>query len=263
MKPLRLATYNLRHPSDPPPYDWPSRLPRVLALLEEDGFDVFGTQEGKKGQLFDIVANTRYRYVGGGRDDFIDGGEHCAIFYDPERLELVKGGTFALSETPDIPGSKSWDTCAPRIATWAFFRDQATGREFCYYNTHLDHISVHARIEGIRLVLAHAGENCGGVPLVLTGDLNDYPGSETLDFAESRLRNARALAARVRRPEPPVTWHGWGRDFSAEPHRLAPIDFIFVSDGVKVEEYFVDDRKFLGDYASDHYPVAADLLFPE
>ncbi|MCH90940.1 dnase I-like superfamily protein, partial [Trifolium medium] len=34
--------------------------------------------------------------------------EHCTIFYDKEKVELLEGGTFWLSESPSVPGSISW-----------------------------------------------------------------------------------------------------------------------------------------------------------
>ncbi|KAI4376234.1 hypothetical protein MLD38_014019 [Melastoma candidum] len=52
-----------------------------------------------------------------GSEDHSD--EHCTIFYDKEKVEIVEGGTFWLSESPSIPGSKSWGSEVPCIATWA------------------------------------------------------------------------------------------------------------------------------------------------
>ncbi|KAK7848020.1 hypothetical protein CFP56_005732 [Quercus suber] len=45
--------------------------------------------------------------------------EHCTIFYDKQKVELVEGGTFWLSESPSVPGSMSWGSVVPCIATWA------------------------------------------------------------------------------------------------------------------------------------------------
>lgn len=254
---VRLATYNLRCPCDKPPNDWASRLPRIRRLLAGERFDIFGTQEGLVSQIRDVASGTDYAFIGGGRDDFADQGETCAILYDTRRFECVKGGTFALSETPDVPGSKSWGTCCTRIATWGFFRDKAAGRDFCYYNTHLDHVSELARIEGVKMAVAHATKNCAGLPLVLTGDFNAHPDSETYRFAAGRLNDAAALAPR-KHPGPGITWHGYGIDRPGNDI----IDYIFLSDGIGVLDYFIDDRKFGDEYASDHYPVVADLAFP-
>lgn len=45
--------------------------------------------------------------------------EHCTIFYDKGKVELLEGGTFWLSESPSVPGSTSWGSEVPCIATWA------------------------------------------------------------------------------------------------------------------------------------------------
>lgn len=35
------------------------------------------------------------------------------------KVELLEGGTFWLSESPSVPGSMSWGSTVPCIATWA------------------------------------------------------------------------------------------------------------------------------------------------
>lgn len=252
-----LATYNTRVPCDKPPNDWASRRDRVLKVVRDDCFDIFGVQEMVHDQIADMVADGVFGWIGGGRDDFKDMGEHCCIFYRKDRFGLEAGGTFGISEKPDEPGVRSWGTACPRIATWGRFVDNATGRKFVYYNTHLDHVSELAREEGIKLVVRHAAGNSAGLPLVLTGDFNAYPDSETYRVAAELLRDSRAIS-RTGHKGPDTTWHGWGA-FSGPD---VPIDFIFVSDGVEVLSHVTDDVKPDGQFASDHFPVIASLVFP-
>lgn len=35
------------------------------------------------------------------------------------KVEMLEGGTFWLSESPSVPGSKAWGSEVPCIATWA------------------------------------------------------------------------------------------------------------------------------------------------
>lgn len=252
---ITLATFNFRVPCDQPPYDWASRKDRVLWTLKEDHFDIFGVQEAVKMQNDDILANTTFAKIGGGRDDFKDAGEHSCIFYDTSRFELLDGGTFGLSEQPDVPGFKSWETACPRIASWGKFLDKNTGKKLCYYNTHLDHVSELARMEGIKMVVEHAAKNCEGLPLILSGDFNAYPDSETYKTAASLLRDSRIVTKTA--PQGPVcTFHNWGKLLGTD---YPQIDYIFVSDAVEVLSYITDDRKPLGDFASDHFPVVTEL----
>ena len=252
---IRLATYNLRTPCDAPPYNWEVRSPRVKALIADNAFDIFGVQEAVKRQIDDILRDTDYAKIGGGRANFDDEDEHSCIFYDTKRFTLLDGGTFALSETPDVPGSLSWDTKYPRIASWGIFHDGVTGKDFCYYNTHLDHISELARVEGIKLVVDHASKNCKGLPLILTGDFNARPNSETYRIA-SLLLNDAVKISETERQGPAKTFHGYGRPNLPD----SPIDYIFVSSVIKVKSVAVDDRQMLGGYTSDHYPVWARLV---
>lgn len=129
--PLVIATYNLRYNT---PNDgvnaWPNRKEFVKALIGFHEFDIFGTQEGLRGQLDDIAEMKDFAFIGKGRDDGDKAGEHSAIFYKKSRFKVLKSGDFWLSETPDKPG-KGWDaTCCNRICSWAKFQDLTTRKSF-------------------------------------------------------------------------------------------------------------------------------------
>lgn len=251
-----LATYNVRchyGEGEPGTHNWKERAPRWGRVVAKNKMDIIGTQEALVYQLKDMIRVTGFDYIGGGRDDFKEGGEYSCILYNPERFELLKDGTFALSETPDIPGSRSWDSACPRIATWGHFRDKNTGKEFVYYNTHLDHISEEARINGIRMVVDHAKEHVTGVPLILSGDFNAYPNSETYRIAASLLKDSAKITL-TPHVGPSQTFNGYGKNTNNDP-----IDYIFVSDGVTVKSHVTDDTMPDGCYASDHFPVVTEI----
>ena len=247
-----LATFNIRCPVDKSPNTWKERIPRCLAVIENNRFDIFGVQEAYRFQLDDLQGKD-YAFIGGGRDDFKDKGEFSAILYRKDRFELIKGGTFGLSEKPEIPGFKSWKTAYPRIATWGLFRDKNTGKEFVYYNTHLDHVSELARSNGIKLLVRHARENAAGKPLVISGDFNAKPDSGTYQTAKSLLNDS-AEVSQTPHTGPVQTFHGFGRY-----KRTYPIDYIFVSNGFYVLSHKTDDTKFPEGYPSDHFPVVTKL----
>lgn len=253
-----LATFNVRVPCDGAPNDWASRRPRVREVIAAGKFDIFGVQEAVAEQVSSIIEDTGFAKIGGGRDDFAEKGEHCCIFYRRERFELLDGGTFGLSETPDVPGVRSWGAACPRIATWGRFRDRKTGREFCFYNTHLDHRSEEARRKGVELVVAHAGKNCRGVPLVLTGDFNALPGSDAYRCAASLLNDAKSVSESGHRG-PDFTFQKYGALPEKRLENPQPIDYIFVSRGVRVLSHVTMDAMPGGGYASDHFPVVAEL----
>jgi hypothetical protein len=121
---LIVATFNIRMDTPNDNLDsWKHRKDMVNGLIRFHDFDVFGIQEGFHHQIMDILEPGGYDYVGVGRDDGKDAGEHSAIIYKKERLLVLDEGNFWLSETPDVPG-KGWDaTCCNRICSWAKFKD--------------------------------------------------------------------------------------------------------------------------------------------
>ncbi len=247
------ATFNLRYPVDEAPLDWESRAVRARNIIRANRFDIVGVQEPWKKQIDLMLRGTNYRYIGGGRDDFKDKGEHSAIVYDSERFEVLDSGTFGLSEQPETPGVCSWGSGCPRIATWGLFLDRRSGRRFLFYNTHLDHASDPARQNGVRLLATHAARQAPGTPRIVTGDFNATPDSPTYAIAVSLLRDA-ATVSETGHTGPMGTFHGYGKHV-----RTAPIDYIFVSDGIEVKSHRTVSSMIDGEYASDHDPVVAEL----
>lgn len=247
------ATFNVRCPVDQSPNSWEERLPRCKAIIQKNGVDIMGLQEPYIEQIEGLVKDSEYEYIGGGRNDFKQKGEFSCILYKKSRFTCLKSGTFGLSEQPDVPGIRSWNSACPRIATWGIFLDKQTGKEFVYYNTHLDHISELARCEGIKLLVAHAKTNAVGKPIMLSGDFNTKPGTATYQTAQEYLRDSRAVSA-TPHTGPNKTFHGWGKN-----NRDYPIDYIFVSSEFQVLSHRTDDTLFDGQYPSDHYPVIVTL----
>jgi hypothetical protein len=106
---------------------WPFRDKKVTSQILFHEVHVLGVQEALPGQMMNLKERLpQYKYVGVGRDDGKDKGEYSAIFYDTARLQVLQTETFWLSETPAVPGSKSWDAAITRIVTWAKFRDRKT-----------------------------------------------------------------------------------------------------------------------------------------
>lgn len=251
---ITIASYNIRVPVDKGDYTWKNRLPRIRKVIEQNKLDIFGIQEGLKFQIEDMIAGTNYGYTGVGRNDFQRSGEYSAILYDKTKFELLEFGTFGLSEKPDMPGVKSWGSAYPRIATWGLFRVRQTGKKFLYYNTHLDHVSELARVNGIRLIMDHVNKRKEvSLPVILTGDFNARPDSGVYKTASQYLKDAAKIS--VAKPQGPKgTYHGF------KGKVLIYIDYIFVSNHVRVKSFKVDDTRIDGKYPSDHDPVVAELF---
>jgi hypothetical protein len=84
-------------------------------------------------------------------------GEFMAIFYRRNRFEPLEYEHFWLSDTPDVIASSTWGNGVRRMVTWAKFRDRTTGREFYFWNTHLDHEVQFAREKSAELIRQRIG----------------------------------------------------------------------------------------------------------
>jgi endonuclease/exonuclease/phosphatase family metal-dependent hydrolase len=253
---LRVATYNLRMNTANDKADaWPNRKEMVKSLIRYHDFDIFGTQEGFRGQLTDIAELPEYTFVGRGRDDGKEAGEHSAIFYKKDRLKLLQTGDFWLSQTPDKP-SLGWDaTCCNRICTWAKFKDAKTQREFFFFSVHFDHEGVEARRQSGLLMAQKIREIAKNAPVVCVGDLNSTPDTEQVKTMQTVLRDAYQV---TQKPAygPVGTFNG----FKLDAPLLDRIDYVFVSSAYQVLSYADLTDSWRGHYPSDHFPVVVDVL---
>lgn len=172
---LYVGTYNIRYdnPNDRKEGNaWAQRCPQLCDFINFEQPAVFGTQEVLATQLHDLLQGLEgYAYIGVGRDDGREEGEYAAIFYRKDLLKLLDSGNFWLSQTPDRP-SLGWDAACIRICTWGKFEDKTTGKQFYFFNTHMDHVGTVARRESTRLILQRIGQLAKSQPTILTGDFN-------------------------------------------------------------------------------------------
>jgi endonuclease/exonuclease/phosphatase family metal-dependent hydrolase len=254
---LNVATWNLRlNLASDGPNAWPQRREMAKALIRFHEFDLFGTQEGLIGQIEDLEAMEGYGRVGSGRDDGARAGEHSAIFYRKDRLQLEAHGDFWFSPTPDRP-SKGWDArCCNRLATWARFRLREGGRPLTVFSVHFDHEGTEARRESAKLLLRKAGELAGDGWLVCLGDFNATPDSEPAQIMAAALGDAFRLSA-----SPPYGPIGTFNDFKPELPALDRIDYVFVGPRIRVQRYGVLTDSIAGRVPSDHFPLLTRLAF--
>ena len=132
---------------------WANRRDMLFALLRTENPDLIGLQEALRFQIDEILAAVPgYAVVGVGRDDGKAAGEMSAILFRTARFHVAASGTFWFSDTPEIPGSKTWGNRITRIASWARFVDR-DGSAFTHYNLHLDHESQPSREKSTALLL--------------------------------------------------------------------------------------------------------------
>ena len=229
---VRWATFNVRYDN---PQDslnnWQYRKDRVCQFIKDRELDIVGMQEVLHNQFQDLRAGLpEYDGIGVGRDDGKTAGEYAPLFYRKDKYEVLDSNTFWLAENPDSVGMMGWDAVCVRIATWAKFKDKATGKIFMAVNTHFDHVGEEARRQSALLIIRKIKEIVGERPAVVTG-------------------------ARVTGVD--YTFHDFARIPAEDCEK---IDFIFVTPQVLVKNCEIP-AEVPEALLSDHNPQLADLEF--
>lgn len=254
--PIRVASYNIRYNTAQDGVNaWPNRKEMVKSLVRYHGFDLFGVQEALRGQLNDLAEMNEFAFLGKGRDDGKEAGEHSAIFYKKDRFKVIDSGDFWLSETPDKPG-KGWDaTCCNRICSWAKFKDLSTRKEFYFFSVHFDHQGVQARKESGKLMVQKMKEIAKNATTICVGDLNSTPDTEQVTTILTLLNDSYRVTAM-----PPYGPVGTFNGFKFDAPMKTRIDYVFVSKDINVLNYAVLTDAMEQRYPSDHQPVVTTLV---
>ncbi|MFI2435443.1 endonuclease/exonuclease/phosphatase family protein [Streptomyces sp. NPDC018693] len=254
--PLEVMSFNVRYAGTQEPNSWAVRRPVMRALLRRAAPHVIGTQEGQYPQLNDVEADLgpHYDWIGTGRH--VGGGEIMAVFYDTRRLTPVDHAHFWLSDTPEVPGSRSWGAALPRTVTWVRFRDRLDGgRQFCVLNTHLDHASAAARARAADLIARRVPRIARSQPLLVTGDFNAAAHTSEVHGALLGAGLVDTWDTAERRGPSYGTFHGY-RPLRPDGER---IDWILATPDVTALRTSVDTYAHGGQWPSDHLPVRATL----
>ena len=255
---LNIATYNLRLDTPNDSLDaWEHRKENVNGLIRFHDFDIVGTQEGFHHQLLDITATGDYSYVGVGRDDGINQGEHSAIVYKTARFEVIDNGDFWFSETPETP-SYGWEAKYRRVCSWAKFKDKEVDKEFYVFSLHYDHEALEARRNSSLLLLKKINEIAGDTPTFCVGDFNATPDDEPIQI----IYNAAILHdARLVSETKPYGTEGTFNAFKIDGPMKNRIDYIWVSKDISIKKYGVLNDLHYGHFPSDHFPVMVKANF--
>lgn len=235
---------------------WPNRAPMVAAFVNDQLPDLLGMQEVLWHQYAYLdSALAGYGSVAAGRDDGLQKGEACPVFYRLGRFDALASGTFWLSATTDVPGSVGWGAALTRIATWVRLYDKNVSDTLLFINTHFDHISDSARVMSSGVLLEKVRELAGDNDFIITGDFNALPGSLAIEKMTQGSYAVDSYAVSETLPAgESYTFNGW-KDEPGEGR----IDYIFIRNGMKVTSHkthrIIEDGVFI----SDHWPVTARI----
>jgi len=228
------------------------RRDRVFAMILSEstafgpnGPDIVGLQEALNNQVIDLKgALSNYDFYGVGRADGATQGEYAGIFYRSNRFSRTNQGTFWLSYTPDVPSKypgANW-----RIASWVILHDNMTDQSYFVLNTHWDNKVQAARLYSAGLIRLRIKSLSGGLPLIVTGDLNCH--EDSAEFLELIGQNDPTGFQLL--------------DSYREVHPGGPdsrIDYVLYSAYFEAIGATIERAQIYGRYPSDHYPVTGTL----
>ncbi len=269
---LHILTFNIRYAN---PEDginrWENRIPIVDSYFSKEMPDIIGMQEVLHSQLIDLQEMLpNYSFIGTGRDDGKEGGEYSPLFFRTDKFNLLEHSQFWLTETPNVPGSRSWDAAITRIVAWAKLEHKPSGKVFFCFNTHFDHRGVEARKKSTDLMSEKIQKIAINYPVIAMGDFNIIKNDTNLGsalyynligiFKENHSLVNSEYISKAPVTTSGATTNGFRQNWTiGEPGDAK--DYIFVNDHFNVELYRVDRVMEGKVFISDHWPVVSIISF--
>ena len=251
---IRFMSQNIRYTDDPNGNSINERSARFRKQVADNSPDIIGTQEttDRWNTLFEKMFKDEYAIFKGYSRDGADKttGEYGTILYKKDRFELIKGGTFWLSDTPNVK-SKYEESSHYRICTYVILKDKNTDTEILFTNVHLSGGSVAEK--QIKVMGEVLKEELAKYPAFLTGDFNAHPDSGTYMYADKIMDDAYVTAL-----DNKATIDYTAHDYGALTNAYR-IDWCFYSGKMQCTMYNTLTKSYDG-YVSDHYGIIAECI---
>lgn len=258
---LQIISFNLRYGGAKDGENaWPYRRKSMFQYFKKVRPYIMGTQEGQHFQLEEIKRHVpKINYIGRVRtfESNSPTGEYSAIFYDTTKFNVIKTDTFWLSDTPNFPGTPSWDSYHPRVCTYGVFerKHDSVGTNYIVYNCHLEYRSRYARLKSMEIIQSHVEKNFPNKQVILLGDFNvESLEEDTLNY----LRNNNWVECfESLNPDSDMgTFHNFTGNTGNFVGK-ARLDYIFVKNPVTItpKQSYIDTVKYGSQYPSDHFPL--------
>ena len=165
---IKVMSFNIRYATaDDGENNWENRRQLVIDRIRAFDPDLLGLQECRADSQKEFVkkALPNYTFVGQRRGGTGDTSHEMApLLYKQASFDELDRGIFWLSETPEVPGSVSWDSTFPRTITWTRLRlRHKPDTELYFLNTHFDY--AHRALEpSANFLRTWIMKNCASVP---------------------------------------------------------------------------------------------------
>lgn len=245
------------------------------------GHSIICLQEVLTKQFDDLASllGPGWEALGVGRDNGLDEGERCAIYFRTSAWEQLHFETVWLNEDGAV-GRKGWDAGSVRVVSCLVLcargQDERyeRGRRVLIMNTHLDNVGAVARRESAKILIDVLSklrmewlDESEGDTYILCGDLNseaDGGAYQILHEKGSGLVDAYSCvdAGGMQRYGDTDTFTGFDGKGDGEGRKR--IDFAFVGETIaewgEVKGYAVIGNETDESRCSDHQAVVVDLL---
>lgn len=260
---IKIMSFNIRYGSaNDGANHWEKRKDLVIQRILQFNPHLVGIQECRDDEQAQYLQNqlSEYAFLGvrrGGTES--DDIEMAPLLYKKSFFQLMESNTFWLSNTPHVPGSKSWKSQLPRTATWIKLHRiaAAASTSLLFINTHFDHSSPEAKEKSALLLRNFVNQPNNDMPIILTGDFNTTKDTSPYKILATNITGGNRLkdVSRDTGPSNPTdegTLHSFGgiKD-------LPSIDWILTSEHIRTLQVGIDKFHIGGIYPSDHYPVFA------
>lgn len=249
---IKIISSNIRfdNPADNQ-HSWNNRKSILADLLNSEEADIICTQEGRRPQLMELNTLLKGKDIIEQHREWINERMYPSIYINTDRFFVEESGDVWLSETPNQPGSKSFNSAFPRLCTWAKLALKENGREIFIVNCHLDHCFSETRVEQIKVLLEETFSiNSSNEALILCGDFNEGPDGEVRKTLREQRENLFDPWS-FHEKEEETTYH----KFKGTLKEGARIDWIMLDQRFESLEIKICKENLDNIYPSDHFPI--------
>jgi len=242
---MKILTFNLRHNND----HWELRKPLCINLIEQYQPDIIGFQEvwmpiQQAHRILESVTGKPYTLHVSPKQ----------AHHGTEGIAIASRYPTSSFETLKLPGG---ERVAQRVTA------TVDGKQVCFANTHLHHMPLYSEDERLPQMQALINWLAPVTdPIILTGDMNTTPDSETIQMVKARFDSAYEQA---RGTEPDFTFPA---PLVEDDYERGPvmIDYVFITpDSLQATSGMVVGDTAHGTdpklSASDHLGVLVDVDF--
>lgn len=230
---------------------WTHRRLFLAETLLQHRPHLISTQEGRFDQLEDLRSLLKKYQILDEHRSWIGERMYPSIYLKDQAFEFLSSGDMWLSETPEIAGSRSFESAFPRLMTWAHIQLKNSEKKFLIVNTHLDHVKQDTRIGQIKVLTQEIKKLWDPQSsLIIMGDFNDSPESKVRELLMEefpRLKDAWKLF----HSSEETSHHA----FMGEIQNGSRIDWILVDDRLTILDCRMDKSVRDGFYPTDHFPI--------